>query len=114
MVQLSRIRAPYSIMLGYLEAAGRKFYIRKTVLALPKLGLYSFAKMAPEINIDSPPNLSDEAGTVDSSPPVNKKALLRKLDVKLLPAVRILYLLSLDRSNGRDGSYLHNNQRRLT
>ena len=33
---------------------------------------------------------------------INEKALLRKLDLKLLPAVTLLYLLSfLDRSNGR-------------
>ena len=32
---------------------------------------------------------------------VNEKALLRKLDFKLLPALTLLYLLSfLDRSNG--------------
>jgi hypothetical protein len=32
---------------------------------------------------------------------INEKALLRKLDWKLLPAVSLLYLLSfLDRSNG--------------
>lgn len=32
---------------------------------------------------------------------INEKALLRKLDLKLLPAVSLLYLLSfLDRSNG--------------
>lgn len=32
---------------------------------------------------------------------VNEKALLRKLDWRLLPAVSVLYLLSfLDRSNG--------------
>lgn len=32
---------------------------------------------------------------------INEKALLRKLDLKLLPAVTLLYLLSfLDRSNG--------------
>jgi hypothetical protein len=32
---------------------------------------------------------------------INEKRLLRKLDVRLLPAVSILYLLSfLDRSNG--------------
>jgi hypothetical protein len=32
---------------------------------------------------------------------VNEKSLLRKLDLRLLPAVSILYLLSfLDRSNG--------------
>lgn len=33
---------------------------------------------------------------------INEKALLRKLDWQLLPAVGILYLLSfLDRSNGK-------------
>lgn len=33
---------------------------------------------------------------------INEKALLRKIDGRLLPAVGILYLLSfLDRSNGR-------------
>ena len=32
---------------------------------------------------------------------INEKSLLRKLDLRLLPAVSILYLLSfLDRSNG--------------
>ncbi|KAF5021623.1 hypothetical protein F66182_6323 [Fusarium sp. NRRL 66182] len=56
--------------------------------------------MAADLKRDTPPDLSDEAGTVNSSPPVNEKALLRKLDIKLLPAVGILYLLSfLDRSN---------------
>ncbi|ESU08400.1 hypothetical protein FGSG_12203 [Fusarium graminearum PH-1] len=49
---------------------------------------------------DSPPDLSDEADTVPTEVPVNEKALLRKLDLRLLPAVGILYLLSfLDRSN---------------
>ncbi|CCT75398.1 related to PUTATIVE TARTRATE TRANSPORTER [Fusarium fujikuroi IMI 58289] len=56
--------------------------------------------MTADLKNDSPPDLSDEAGTVDSSSQVNEKALLRKLDLKLLPAVGILYLLSfLDRSN---------------
>ncbi|RKK93620.1 hypothetical protein BFJ68_g15477 [Fusarium oxysporum] len=56
--------------------------------------------MAADLKNDSPPDLSDEAGTVDSSSPINEKALLRRLDLKLLPAVGILYLLSfLDRSN---------------
>ena len=59
--------------------------------------------MAADLKNDSPPDLSDEAGTIDSSSPINEKALLRKLDLKLLPAVGILYLLSfLDRSNGMD------------
>ncbi|RBA15779.1 hypothetical protein FPRO05_12386 [Fusarium proliferatum] len=56
--------------------------------------------MTADLKNDSPPDLSDEAGTVDSSSQINEKALLRKLDLKLLPAVGILYLLSfLDRSN---------------
>ncbi|RSM02364.1 hypothetical protein CEP52_007994 [Fusarium oligoseptatum] len=56
--------------------------------------------MASDLKTDSPPDLSDEAGTVENEPPVNEKSLLRKLDAKLLPAVGILYLLSfLDRSN---------------
>ncbi|KAJ4322859.1 hypothetical protein N0V84_004623 [Fusarium piperis] len=56
--------------------------------------------MASDLKTDSPPDLSDEAGTVETEPPVNEKSLLRKLDAKLLPAVGILYLLSfLDRSN---------------
>jgi hypothetical protein len=59
--------------------------------------------MAADLKNDSPPDLSDEAGTIDSSSPINEKALLRKLDLKLLPAVGILYLLSfLDRSNGME------------
>ncbi|KAF5632340.1 tartrate transporter [Fusarium sp. NRRL 25303] len=56
--------------------------------------------MTADLKNDSPPDLSDEAGTIDSSSQINEKALLRKLDLKLLPAVGILYLLSfLDRSN---------------
>jgi hypothetical protein len=56
----------------------------------------------------------DGNGSGGSSPPskttndveaetetINERALLRKIDAKLLPAVGILYLLSfLDRSNG--------------
>ena len=38
---------------------------------------------------------------LDNPSGINEKALLRKLDRKLLPAVTLLYLLSfLDRSNG--------------
>lgn len=37
----------------------------------------------------------------ESQTTINEKALLRKLDMRLLPALTILYLLSfLDRSNG--------------
>ena len=43
--------------------------------------------------------VSSDAGKV--SPEINERALLRKLDGNLLPAVGLLYLLSfLDRSNG--------------
>ena len=42
---------------------------------------------------------------------INEKKLLRKLDLRLLPPVTLLYLLSfLDRSNGRayeNSSYAH-------
>lgn len=47
----------------------------------------------------SPPDLSDDSAVEASA--VNERSLLRKLDVRLLPAVGVLYLLSfLDRSNG--------------
>lgn len=37
----------------------------------------------------------------DLYPEINRKAFLRKLDLKLLPPLTLLYLLSfLDRSNG--------------
>ncbi|CAM1504862.1 Fc.00g024530.m01.CDS01 [Cosmosporella sp. VM-42] len=53
-----------------------------------------------ELKRETPPDLSDDAGTFDTAPEINEKALLRKLDRRLLPAVGILYLLSfLDRSN---------------
>jgi hypothetical protein len=54
--------------------------------------------MSADLKQPSSPDLSDETG---AATPVNEKALLRKLDLRLLPAVGILYLLSfLDRSNG--------------
>ena len=47
----------------------------------------------------SPPSDSDFSQDVHSG--INERALLRKLDRTLLPAVTLLYLLSfLDRSNG--------------
>lgn len=49
------------------------------------------------------PVLDDQAtsDTELAGPKINEKALLRKIDAHLLPAVGILYLLSfLDRSNG--------------
>lgn len=55
--------------------------------------------------IDSPSGETSppEGGSdIDQHESVNEKALLRKLDAQLLPAVGILYLLSfLDRSNGK-------------
>ena len=54
-------------------------------------------------DVDSPSGDTSplEDGSVVEMEAVNEKALLRKLDWQLLPAVGILYLLSfLDRSNG--------------
>lgn len=45
-------------------------------------------------------NSDSEAGSVGG---INERGLLRKIDLHLLPAVGILYLLSfLDRSNGEE------------
>jgi hypothetical protein len=45
---------------------------------------------------------SDTSLDEEATSGINEKALLRKLDWKLLPAVSLLYLLSfLDRANGR-------------
>jgi hypothetical protein len=64
--------------------------------------------MAFELNDDSKlehPGASTNSGSdieFSAAREVNEKSLLRKLDVRLLPAVSILYLLSfLDRSNGK-------------
>lgn len=59
-------------------------------------------------NLEMSSSLKNETmKTVDSDPEtaplsnINEKKLLRKLDLRLLPAVSLLYLLSfLDRSNG--------------
>lgn len=59
--------------------------------------------MASELEKHAPPAASSSsASDVEMSTGViNEKKLLRKLDLRLLPAVSILYLLSfLDRSNG--------------
>lgn len=46
--------------------------------------------------------LAQSSDSDDNEPTVNEKAVLRKLDAHLLPAVGLLYLLSfLDRSNGK-------------
>jgi hypothetical protein len=70
------------------------------------------------------PEKRDEAETVGSNEPdnsdseggifsgINEGALLRKLDLHLLPAVGVLYLLSfLDRSNGTVSSPLDTSPR---
>jgi hypothetical protein len=45
---------------------------------------------------------SDIAHDAEKQFDINEKALLRKLDLKLLPPLTLLYLLSfLDRSNGK-------------
>lgn len=57
-----------------------------------------------DLKTESPTDFSDGDVAVTESPPpeINEKALLRKIDARLLPAVGILYLLSfLDRSNGK-------------
>jgi hypothetical protein len=48
-------------------------------------------------------NASDSSDSdLESFGHINEKRLLRKLDIRLLPAVSVLYLLSfLDRSNGK-------------
>ena len=46
---------------------------------------------------------------VEIVPKIKEKSLIRKLDLKLLPAVTLLYLLSfLDRSNGTNLTHLSN------
>jgi hypothetical protein len=53
---------------------------------------------------------SPESGSVaEANFNINEKALLRKLDLKLLPPLTLLYLLSfLDRSNGQYTVFLDN------
>ena len=49
----------------------------------------------------TPSESSHDVGVEEESGVVNEKALIRKLDFRLLPAVTVLYLMSfLDRSNG--------------
>jgi len=58
--------------------------------------------MASEIEKHVPPaSSSDSEIEINSGGAIDEKKLMRKLDLRLLPAVSILYLLSfLDRSNG--------------
>jgi hypothetical protein len=54
----------------------------------------------------TPSESSHDVGLEEESGVVNEKALIRKLDFRLLPAVTVLYLMSfLDRSNGADYRY---------
>lgn len=52
-----------------------------------------------------------DVDALEATTGINEKKLLRKLDLKLLPPLTLLYLLSfLDRSNGRaheDPPYTH-------
>ena len=65
----------------------------------------AFSKTSPDERYDkaiTAPRQSDVDSLEDSSA-VNERALIRKLDYKLLPALTFLYLLSfLDRSNVRN------------
>lgn len=52
-----------------------------------------------EKTISPPSERTEEEGFIDDA--VDEKALIRKLDWRLVPSVTILYLLSfLDRANG--------------
>lgn len=64
------------------------------------VGVVDPTKDAAEKVVGPPSSTSDdEIGIADG---IHEGALLRKLDLRLMPAVGILYLLSfLDRSNGR-------------
>ncbi|KAM7187995.1 Major facilitator superfamily domain containing protein [Naviculisporaceae sp. PSN 640] len=54
----------------------------------------------PEDKKDTLPSTSSDTDDIENTEGINEKALLRKIDWRLLPAVGILYLLSfLDRSN---------------
>lgn len=60
--------------------------------------------MADDKKAAQAPSSSPEESDIDNGdhPTINEKRLLRKIDLRLLPAVGILYLLSfLDRSNGQ-------------
>jgi len=58
--------------------------------------------MADKMPLEAPKSASSDSNIeVVAQSDVNEKSLLRKLDLRLLPPVSILYLLSfLDRSNG--------------
>ena len=54
-----------------------------------------------DLDNPTPPSSFDGSEELAASHGINERSLLRKLDLHLLPAVTLLYLLSfLDRSNG--------------
>lgn len=61
-------------------------------------------KKSPAFGDQTPkdaPSSTPESGSLVEAAGINEKTLLRKLDLKLLPPLTLLYLLSfLDRSNG--------------
>lgn len=71
-------------------------------------GLVSNEKPALETGKDkldilgkTSPSLTTPSSSISDGEGINEKAILRKLDYKLLPPLTLLYLLSfLDRSNG--------------
>ena len=65
---------------------------------------------AVEKNLEkvSPTPSNSDVDALEASTGINEKKLLRKLDLKLLPPLTLLYLLSfLDRSNGKDFEKSH-------
>lgn len=66
-------------------------------------------KKLPVVGDQSPkdtPTSTPATGSLSETTAINEKTLLRKIDLKLLPPLTLLYLLSfLDRSNG---TYLSN------
>lgn len=86
------------------------FYLEVQVISIPQLEIS--VKMATEQIISEKQAIGDDKRGNDSSSldsdtnpeGISEKALLRKLDWKLLPGLTLLYLLSfLDRSNGMFG-----------
>ena len=60
-------------------------------------------KLEEKVPDHPPSDDSEDIGAAEDGSNINERALIRKLDFKLLPAVTILYLMSfLDRSNGLD------------
>lgn len=59
-------------------------------------------KVALDAHDHLPASQTDDDQSIDNPTGINEKALLRRLDLKLLPPLTLLYLLSfLDRSNSK-------------